>query len=96
MAYVMVSVDDDRAVARAGAAAFLGGMYGQDFDALIDRVALAGTTDEVVERLTAFVRAGARHLVILPCSPRDRGGIDRLVDEVVPELRDRLGAMRAP
>ena len=68
MAYVMVAVDDDPLAARRVAAEFLGGTYGQDFGAFVDRVAVTGTLDQVVERLRAFVDAGARHLVVLPCT----------------------------
>jgi alkanesulfonate monooxygenase SsuD/methylene tetrahydromethanopterin reductase-like flavin-dependent oxidoreductase (luciferase family) len=67
MAYVMVAVAATHEQARRQAADFLGATYAQDFSQLVDRVAVAGTLEMVVDRLTAFVRAGARHLVVLPC-----------------------------
>jgi alkanesulfonate monooxygenase SsuD/methylene tetrahydromethanopterin reductase-like flavin-dependent oxidoreductase (luciferase family) len=67
MAYVMVSVDGNREEARARAARFLGTTYSQDFGQFIDRVAVTGVLEEVVDGLVAFVKAGARHLVLLPC-----------------------------
>jgi alkanesulfonate monooxygenase SsuD/methylene tetrahydromethanopterin reductase-like flavin-dependent oxidoreductase (luciferase family) len=68
MSYVMVAVDDDPATARRVAAEFLGGTYDQDFTRFVQRVAVTGTLDQVVEGLRAFVVAGTRHVVLLPCS----------------------------
>ncbi len=74
MAYVMVSVDTNREAARQRAARFLGTTYSQDFRQFIDRVAVAGMLGEVVDGLVAFVQAGARHLVLLPCQGDAQGG----------------------
>jgi alkanesulfonate monooxygenase SsuD/methylene tetrahydromethanopterin reductase-like flavin-dependent oxidoreductase (luciferase family) len=75
MAYVMVSIDADQEVARERAARFLGTTYSQEFSHLIDRVSVAGTLEAVVDGLVAFVRAGARHLVLLSChDPEQRDG----------------------
>ena len=84
-AYLFVSLDDDPAVARRNAAAFLGGTYRQDFDAMLDRVAVHGNVEQVVEKVQAYVDAGARHLVFAP------GGAGpevahRILTEVVPAL----------
>ena len=66
-AFVFVNVDDDGDQARHDAARFLGGTYTKgDFAAMIDRVAAAGTVDQVTATLQAFVDAGARHLVFTP------------------------------
>lgn len=86
MAYVPVCVDDDPDRARRTAAAFLGGTYRQDFTGLVNAVAAAGTVDDVVARLSAYVGAGARHLVLLPCD-RAPDQQDRLLGEVAPALR---------
>jgi probable F420-dependent oxidoreductase len=88
-AFVFVNIDDDGDRARQDAAAFLGGTYSKgDFAAMIDRVAAAGTVDEVTATLQAFVDAGARHLVFTPMvrgNPRPL--LDRLVAEVLPRLQ---------
>ena len=68
MTYVMVAVDDDPGAARRMAAEFLGGTYDQEFTPFVDRVAVTGNFDQVVSGLRAFADAGARHLVLLPCS----------------------------
>jgi probable F420-dependent oxidoreductase len=90
-AFVFVNIDDDGDRARQDAAAFLGGTYSKgDFAAMIDRVAAAGTVDEVTATLQAFVDAGARHLVFTPMvrgNPRPL--LDRLVAEVLPRLQVR-------
>ena len=90
-AFVFVNVDDDSDRARDDAARFLGGTYTTgDFAAMIDRVAAAGTADEVATTLQAFVDAGARHLVFTPMVRGDaRALLDRLVGEVLPRLSVR-------
>ena len=88
-AFVFVNVDDDGDQARDDAARFLGGTYTKgDFAAMIDRVAAAGTVDQVTATLQAFVDAGARHLVFTPMVRGDpRPLLDRLVGDVLPRLQ---------
>jgi len=88
-AFVFVNIDDDGDRARDDAARFLGGTYTTgDFAAMIDRVAAAGTTDQVTATLQAFVDAGARHLVFTPMVRGDaRPLLDRLMGDVVPRLQ---------
>jgi probable F420-dependent oxidoreductase len=87
-AFVFVNIDDDGDQARDDAARFLGGTYTRgDFAAMIDRVAAAGTIEQVTSTLQAFVDAGARHLVFTPMVRGDsRPLVDRLVGEVLPRL----------
>lgn len=89
MAFAMVAIDDDAQTARRAAADFLGGTYRQDFEALVDRVAVAGSVADVVAKLAAFVEAGARHFVLLPCVSTAPATLDRLLTEVIPEMRTR-------
>jgi len=77
----------DRDRARDDAARFLGGTYRQDFRAMVDHVAAVGDVDEVTASLQRLVDAGARHLILAPASPDATGTIERLLDEVVPRLR---------
>ena len=54
---------------------------------MIERVAAAGTPDEVTTTLQAFVDAGARHLIFTPAvRGSSRAMLDRLFAEVVPRL----------
>jgi probable F420-dependent oxidoreductase len=87
-AFVFVNVDEDGDRAREDAARFLGGTYTKgDFAAMIDRVAAAGTVEQVTATLQAFVDAGARHLVFTPMvRSHPRPLLDRLVGEVLPGL----------
>lgn len=91
--FVFVNVDPDGAKARDATARSLGGTYDQDFGSYVDRVAAAGTADEVTARLNAFHDAGARHFVLCPATAGDDPGrvIGRLVDDVIPALRAHAG-----
>jgi probable F420-dependent oxidoreductase len=83
--YCSVRADGDRA--RADVAAFLGGAYGDKPREMLDRIAPAGTPDEVAARLQAYVDAGVRHLVISPAAPRDTLEVVTLAaKEVLPRL----------
>jgi alkanesulfonate monooxygenase SsuD/methylene tetrahydromethanopterin reductase-like flavin-dependent oxidoreductase (luciferase family) len=90
LAYIPISVDDDRAVARERAAGFLGGTYKQDFDAMLDRVAVTGTPDEVVVKLQEYVDAGARHLILLPAT---REGGTQMLTRILTEIAPRVTAV---
>lgn len=88
--FIYVRVDDDAGTARREAAAFIGAGQAGDgsrFRDLVDRVAVAGTPDDVRRGLQAFVAAGARHLVLMPCERYDYlGAARRIMKECVPGL----------
>jgi probable F420-dependent oxidoreductase len=92
--WVFVNVNPDGDAAREEAARSMGGTYDQDFRPMVDKVAAAGTADEVLAKLRAFYDAGARHFVFSPAT----GGadpqpvIDRLFNDVVPPLQDYASA----
>jgi alkanesulfonate monooxygenase SsuD/methylene tetrahydromethanopterin reductase-like flavin-dependent oxidoreductase (luciferase family) len=90
MAFVYIRVDDDRDEARRKAGAFIGAGQqgdGSRFAPIIDHVAVAGTSDDVRARLQAFLDAGARHLIIVPCETRDfTGAARRIALEIIPGL----------
>jgi alkanesulfonate monooxygenase SsuD/methylene tetrahydromethanopterin reductase-like flavin-dependent oxidoreductase (luciferase family) len=88
MSYVMVAVDDDPATARRAAAEFLGGTYDQDFTRFVQRVTVTGDLGDVVEGLRAFVDAGARHVVLLPCSVTPSQETVPWLPVLVAELRE--------
>ena len=87
--FVFVNVNPDGDTAREEAARSMGGNYNQDFRPMVDRVAAAGTAEEVTETLQAFHDAGARHFVFSPATAGadPRTVIDRLFGDVVPALR---------
>jgi alkanesulfonate monooxygenase SsuD/methylene tetrahydromethanopterin reductase-like flavin-dependent oxidoreductase (luciferase family) len=88
-AFVFVNIDPDGRRARDGAVQTLGGNYNQDFRGLIDNVAAAGTTDEVGERIQAFVNAGARHFIFVPAAGSGDPDvvIRRLFEDVIPNVQ---------
>ena len=90
--WVFVNVGRDGDEAREQAARTIGGTYDQDVRAMVDRIAAAGTSDEVLATLVAFHDAGARHFVFCPATAGDdpAPAVDRLLGEVVPALRERV------
>jgi alkanesulfonate monooxygenase SsuD/methylene tetrahydromethanopterin reductase-like flavin-dependent oxidoreductase (luciferase family) len=67
-AFLFTNVHADGEAARDEAAEFLGGSYRQDFRAMLESVAAAGTVPEVRAKVQAFADAGARHIIITPAS----------------------------
>ncbi len=95
-AWVFVNVDPDSARAREGAARTMGGNYNQDFREMVDNVAAAGTPGEVVDKLTSFVEAGARHFIFMPAPGHDGDAdaiVRRLLDDVMPQVRERASRL---
>ena len=88
--WVFLNINPDGDTARQEAARTMGGTYNQDFRAMIDSVAAAGTASEVAAKLQSFYDAGARHFIFLAATAGadQRPVLDRLFAEVVPALRD--------
>jgi probable F420-dependent oxidoreductase len=92
--WVFVNVNLDGDTAREEAARSMGGTYNQDFRAMVDHVAAAGTVDEVTAKVKAFHDAGARHFVFSPATAGadPQPVIDRLFGDVAPALREYAAA----
>jgi alkanesulfonate monooxygenase SsuD/methylene tetrahydromethanopterin reductase-like flavin-dependent oxidoreductase (luciferase family) len=87
MAYVYCSVRADGDEARRDVRDFLGRAYGDKPDEMLQKIAPAGTPDEVAKRLQEYVDAGVRHIVISPAAKQDTLEIVRLAaTEVLPQL----------
>lgn len=83
--YCSVRKDGDRA--REDVAGFLGGAYGDKPPEMLDRIAPAGTPEQVAARLQAYVDVGVRHFIISPAAHRDTLEIVTLAArEVLPRL----------
>jgi probable F420-dependent oxidoreductase len=83
--YCSIRPDGDRA--RDDVAGFLGRAYGDKPAAMLDRIAPAGTPEEVATKVQAYVDAGARHIVISPAAREDTLEVVRLAaEEVLPRL----------
>lgn len=87
MAYVYCSVRADGDRARRDVRDFLGSAYGDKPDEMLQKIAPAGTPDEVAARLQQYVDAGVRHIVISPAATSDTLEIVELAaTEVLPQL----------
>jgi alkanesulfonate monooxygenase SsuD/methylene tetrahydromethanopterin reductase-like flavin-dependent oxidoreductase (luciferase family) len=87
MLYTYCSIRRDGDRARDDVARFLGGAYGDKPAAMLERIAPAGTPDEVAGRFQDYVDAGVRHFVISPAAPADTLEVVQLaVEEVLPRL----------
>ena len=85
--YLYCSVRKDGDEARADVARFLGGAYGDKPGAMLDRIAPAGTPEEVSAKVQAYVDAGARHIVISPAAHANTLEVVQLAaTEVLPRL----------
>jgi probable F420-dependent oxidoreductase len=95
-AFVFVNVDADGDRAREATVRTLGGQYNQDFQAMVDNVAAAGTPQEVRQKLIDFVDAGARHFILSPAAAGDDPDriIHRLAEDIIPAVREHRPARR--
>jgi probable F420-dependent oxidoreductase len=87
--YCWSAVDADGAWARRTAIDAVSTTYRQDFTELADSYLVCGNPRQVIDRLTAYARAGAEDLVFAPACPADDR--DRVVEtfaaEVLPAIR---------
>jgi probable F420-dependent oxidoreductase len=88
MMYLYCSIRRDGDRARDDVAAFLGGAYGARPAAMLDRIAPAGTPEQVAGRLQAYVDAGVRYFIISPAAHEDTLEVVTLAaTEVLPRLK---------
>jgi alkanesulfonate monooxygenase SsuD/methylene tetrahydromethanopterin reductase-like flavin-dependent oxidoreductase (luciferase family) len=88
MLYLYCSIRSDGDRARDDVDTFLGGAYGDKPREMLDRIAPAGTPDEVAARVQEYIDAGARHVIIAPAAPDNTLEVVRLAaEEVFPRLR---------
>lgn len=87
--FLFIEVDRDRDSAWRRAGAYFGNTYGQSSEALLDRIAAVGTSDEVAARVSAFVAAGVRQFVFCPATNDPAQRFETacaLMDDVVPAV----------
>ena len=88
LSFTVVGDDGERCRRRAGE--LLSAVYGLDMRAAAERYVLAGTPDEVAERIAAYGEAGVRRLIL---SPLTDGGaehlemLERIAHGVMPSCR---------
>ena len=95
--WVFLNIAADGGAAREQAARSMGGTYDQDFRAIVDNVAAAGTAEDVLAQLAAFYDAGARHFVFCPATADANPDpvVDRLFADVLPALHEHARASGA-
>ncbi len=94
MVYVYCSIRKDGDRARGDVEAFLGSAYGDKPRSMLDRIAPAGTPEEVAVRLQEYVDAGVRHFIISPAAHEDTLEVVTLAArEVLPRLTVPAGAL---
>jgi probable F420-dependent oxidoreductase len=88
--WIFLNIESDGDAARERAARSLPGTDDRNSGPMVDRVAAAGTADEVATKLKRFYDAGARHFVFCPATAGadPRRVLDRLVGDVLPVLRE--------
>jgi alkanesulfonate monooxygenase SsuD/methylene tetrahydromethanopterin reductase-like flavin-dependent oxidoreductase (luciferase family) len=87
MVYLYCSVRANSDQARADVRSFLGSAYGDKPDAMLDRIAPAGTPEQVAARMQEYVDAGVRHFIISPAAHENTLEIITLAaQEVLPRL----------
>jgi alkanesulfonate monooxygenase SsuD/methylene tetrahydromethanopterin reductase-like flavin-dependent oxidoreductase (luciferase family) len=87
MLYLYCSVRSDGDLARRDVVEFLGGAYGDKPGGMLERIAPAGTPEEVAARIQEYVDAGARHVIISPAAREDTLEVVKLAaEEVLPQL----------
>ncbi|CUU55290.1 probable F420-dependent oxidoreductase, Rv2161c family [Parafrankia irregularis] len=87
MIFLYCSIRRDRDRARDDVAKFLGKAYGDKPGGMLDRIAPAGTPEDVAARLQEYVNAGVRHFVISPAAHEDTLDVITLAaEEVLPRL----------
>jgi probable F420-dependent oxidoreductase len=87
MLYLYTSIRADGEQARAEVGNFLGRAYGDHPAGMLDRIAPAGTPDEMVHRLQEYVDAGVRHFIVSPATRGDTlEAITLAANEVLPTL----------
>lgn len=87
--HLMVNINDDASAARREALEFLDryyGVVGGIPDEKMSTWLALGSPREVAERIATYIEAGCSTPVLRMVSPDQRGQLDRLLGEVIPQL----------
>jgi alkanesulfonate monooxygenase SsuD/methylene tetrahydromethanopterin reductase-like flavin-dependent oxidoreductase (luciferase family) len=88
--YQFIYVADSHEAAFQQANRHLSTNYNQPFDRLVDRYCAIGTPDACIERLQAYIDAGARDIILVPTTASAAGFVQqaqRLARDVLPHFR---------
>lgn len=91
IAYHNVSIGSDRQTCLEESKRFLDEYYGPVFSPeMVAAWTAAGSPDEVVDQLTALAHEGAKSITLRATSWHQRDQYQRLVDEILPRVRERV------
>ncbi len=93
--YQFTALADSHEEAHRRAVVRLSRQYNQDFEKLVDRYCVLGTAEQCAERLTQFVQAGARHIILVPICPEDEvmRHLEAYQRDVLPLVRRETAAI---
>jgi probable F420-dependent oxidoreductase len=93
--YQFTALADSREEAHRRAVIRLTRQYNQDFENLVERYCLLGTADECAERLSQFVDAGVRHVILVPICPEQElmQHLEAYQRDILPKVRQHMGAL---
>ncbi|GGS25423.1 N5,N10-methylene tetrahydromethanopterin reductase [Streptomyces aureoverticillatus] len=87
--YATITVNQDAAAARAELEHYIGHYYGRSLEQMAAVQAYAwGSADQCARALAAYVRSGARHLIIRIGSLEGAGQLKQIADAVLPRLKE--------
>jgi len=93
--YQFTALADTHEEAHRRAVARLTRQYNQDFENLVERYCVLGTAEECAERLSQFVEAGVRHVILVPICPE--GEVmqhqESYLRDVLPQVRARAATV---
>jgi probable F420-dependent oxidoreductase len=91
--YQFTALADNHDEAHRRAVARLSRQYNQDFENLVERYCVLGTTDECAERLARFVAAGVHHVILVPICPQEElmAHLEAYQRDVIPAARKAAG-----
>ncbi len=93
--YQFTALADTHDEAHRRAVTRLSRQYNQDFENLVERYCLLGTADECADRLSQFVDAGVRHVILVPICPEQElmHHLEAYQRELLPKVRQRTGVL---
>ncbi|MER7350355.1 LLM class flavin-dependent oxidoreductase [Streptomyces aurantiacus] len=87
--YATITVNQDAAAARAELEHYIGHYYGRTLEQMAAVQAYAwGSAEQCAHALAAYVRSGARHLIIRIGSLESAGQLKQIADAVLPRLKE--------
>jgi len=87
--FQFIHLADSYQEARRRALYYLGHIYRQDFEPVVDKYCVLGRAQDCIKRLEEFVEAGARYIVLVPLCTNDDFPhyLERYAREIIPHFQ---------